>query len=649
MCINILFIYKGGILVFAVDGDKFAFIKPSLDAHTLGINSAAELLRDCGYNVIIGDETIAKALNDIRYEVNKEIILDWIKGNKITQIGISYRLDQDDAVNIVGYLMNTLESNDMLHYQGGPIKSVFFAGLPKSCEIIDRQYKGFIKTFKGGESVRETLVNMGVPEERIPKYIMEGSLYDDFRMEFGKEIIKSGKHHSMKPVDRVIYDDYGTMKDTVVKRLDANMKTSFIPLMRAHVGPYSSSVDRLDSVKEFISWAKDLAKTKYLDILSIGTSQLTQSNFGEDWGDRPNGGGVPINSPEEYRMIWEASRPLLLRTYAGTKNIPQLARIHEETINICWHALSLWWFNKLDGRGPYDLYTNLNQHIETLKYIAETEKPFEANLPHHFAFRGADDVTYIVSAYLAAKLAKKMGIKTFILQNMLNTPRPTWGIQDLAKSRAMLTLIRELEDSNFRVILQPRAGLDYFKPDLEEAKIQLAAVTALMDDIEPQDESSPPIIHVVSYSEASHLATPDIINESIQITQYSLQEYRKLRRDGKIEDMGRNIDVKERMLELLDSARTIISGIEKYVDNTYSAEGFYKIFGAGFLPTPYLWGETEEFKHAKAWQTRLVKGGVKIVDKDGNIVSSEKVVEHAKENLEEVEYNLKQKYSIKDK
>ncbi len=97
------------------------------------------------------------------------------------------------------------------------------------------------------------------------------------------------------------------------------------------------------------------------------------------------------------------------------------------------------------------------------------------------------------------------------------------GIQDLAKSRAMLTLVKSLEDSNFKVILQPRAGLDYFKPDLEEAKIQLAAVTALMDDIDPHDETSPPIIHVVSYSEASHLATPDVINESIQITQYSLQ------------------------------------------------------------------------------------------------------------------------------
>lgn len=39
--------------MFAVDGDIFAFIKPSLDAHTLGINSAAELLRDCGYQVIL--------------------------------------------------------------------------------------------------------------------------------------------------------------------------------------------------------------------------------------------------------------------------------------------------------------------------------------------------------------------------------------------------------------------------------------------------------------------------------------------------------------------------------------------------------------------------------------------------------------------
>ena len=50
----------------------------------------------------------------------------------------------------------------------------------------------------------------------------------------------------------------------------------------------------------------------------------------------------------------------------------------------------------------------------------------------------------------------------------------TWGVQDLA-NRAMLALLRQLEDDSFRVMLQPRAGLDYFRPDLYEAKIQLAA------------------------------------------------------------------------------------------------------------------------------------------------------------------------------
>lgn len=626
--------------MFVVDTDIYGFIKPSLDAHTLGINSAAELLRECGYKVIIADEKVEKAMDDLRYEINRRIVIDWLNDNKINRIGLSYRLDEGEAVNIVGFLMNELRNSNMLYFQGGPIRSVFFGGLPKACQIIDKEHNGLVKTFKGGESVSESLAKMNVPQECIPKETIEGSLYDDMRMEFGKDIISSQAYNNFKPIDRSGYSEYGTSYDTVTKRIDFNMKKPFTPLIRAHVGPYSSSTGRIDSVKEFISWAKYLAETGYLDILSIGTSQLTQSNFGEEWNDKHNGGGVPVNSPEEYRMIWEASRPLLVRTYAGTKNIPQLAEIYEKTLNICWHALSLWWFNKIDERGPYDLYTNLKQHIETLKFIAKTHKPFEPNVPHHFAFRGADDVTYIVSAYLAAKLAKKMGIKTLILQNMLNTPRVTWGIQDLAKSRAMLTLVKRLEDSNFRVLLQPRAGLDYFKPDLEDAKIQLAAVTALMDDIDPHNEASPPLIHVVSYSEALHLATPKVINESIKITQYSLQKYRELRRNGKLQDMSKNANVEERMLELKSSAIEIISAIEKYIYNPYSAEGFYKIFASGFLPVPYLWREVEEFKHAKDWKTKTIKGSVRIADEENKIVKSDKVIEKAISNIKEAEYTL---------
>ena len=62
--------------MLASDKDVYAFIKPSLDAHTLGVNSAAELLRDCGYKVIIADEDIAKAVDNFKHELNRQLVLD---------------------------------------------------------------------------------------------------------------------------------------------------------------------------------------------------------------------------------------------------------------------------------------------------------------------------------------------------------------------------------------------------------------------------------------------------------------------------------------------------------------------------------------------------------------------------------------------
>ena len=171
---------------------------------------------------------------------------------------------------------------------------------------------------------------------------------------------------------------------------------------------------------------------------------------------------------------------------------------------------------------------------------------------------------------------------------MLNTPKYTIGIQDLAKGRTMLKLVRELEDSNFSVHLQLRAGLDYFSPDLEKAKVQLAAVTALMDDIEPENENSPEIIHVVSYCEAVRLATPPVINESIQITMAALKRYRELRKCGRIENMAYNKELEERCDDLYREAKDAILLLEKAIPNLYTAEGLYKVFEEGFFPVPYM-------------------------------------------------------------
>lgn len=623
---------------------RYAFLKPTLDAHTLGISAAADLVRECGYTVILGDQAVSACLNEVRYEKNQEFLVQWLIDQQITRVGLTYRLDPDAAADMVGYFVQALRSAELLKHQGGPIDAVFFAGLPRACQRIGKEHRGLVTTFSGGESAAETLAKLKVPPERVPQDIISGSRYDDFRLEFGTEIIKRQEYTALPPLGRSGYPEFGTKQDTVEKRLDyALSKRPLYPLMRAHCGPYDARRSREDSVLEFVQWAKQLAESGYLDILSIGTSQLTQSNFGEDWGSQPNGGGVPINSAEEYKLVWDSSRPLLLRTYAGTKRIPELAALHEETINICWHALSLWWFNQLDGRGPYDLYTNLQQHVTALRYIAKTGKPFEGNVSHHFAFRGADDVTYIVSAYLAAKLGKKLGIRTYILQNMLNTPRSSWGVQDLAKSRAMLVLLRELEDENFRVILQPRAGLDYFRPNLEEAKAQLAAVAALMDDIEPHDETSPPIIHVVSYSEAVHLATPEIIDESIKITLWSLLQYRALREHGSIDDMAANEDVAARQAYLLKAARIVIDNLERHIPELYTPEGLYLAFTAGFLPTPFLWNDDEEYRLAKHWHTKAHRGGTILTDEQGRHLSPEDVVNFAVGNLPECRYRLAQK------
>ncbi|MCI2228381.1 hypothetical protein MC378_04320 [Polaribacter sp. MSW13] len=597
------------------DNDVFGLIRPENDIHTLGISTFGKIIEDCGYKVVIGNAIIAKAVADISDIHNLSLLEKWIFKNNITILGFSYRLDPKDAQTNFGKVYYFLKDKLLLAELGGPIKSVHFAGLPEACKKIKQEYNNKVSVFIGDETQLETLKKFNVPENKIPTELMKGSKYDDARMDFSQDLILSRKYNFVTPPKRIQYPSYGSFKDTLVEKITYNKKESNLPLMRVHVGPYNSNYEEVK--KEFHNWLKTLSETKFLDIVSVGSSQLSQSDFGTDWKDKPNGGGVPINSEEDLYKIWEASRPMLVRTYSGTRETQKMAKIYERTINISWHALSFWWFNKIDGRGPHNVLTNLINHIETLKIIALYNKPFEPNIPHHFSFRGGDDYTYILSAYLAAITAKKHGIKYFVLQIMLNTPKYTLGIQDLAKARALLKLVRELEDKNFTVFLQPRAGLDYFSPDLEKARMQLASVTAMMDDIEPENPKSPDIIHVVSYCEAVELATPKIINESIQITTLALKEYRKLKKAGHIDNMINNKDVNTRTEDLYQSVKKIRAIIEENVMNPYSAQGLYEIFKKGVFAVPYLWEGKEEFKDAIKWKTGLYNGGIHVLDDQG--------------------------------
>jgi hypothetical protein len=606
--------------------EVFGLIKPAVDAHTLGLNAVADLLRDCGYRVVLGDAAVGHALAALDDPAQRAALQAWLRAHGITRLGCSYRLDPGDAKAFMLRLHACLVALHAFAEDGGSLRAVYFAGLPAACTLVAQTFHGAVSTFAGDETPVETLHKLGVPDARIPRTTHEQAAYDDLRLAVGRQVLSSAAHTAIKPVDRSGYAEYGMRQDALLRRLAHGRAHGLPPLMRAHVGPYRP--DRAEALREFNAWLHSLAHAGHLDVVSIGTSQLTQSQFGDDWGAQPNGGGVPVNAPDEYRRMWEAARPMLVRTYAGTRNIPALARMHEETLHIAWHALSFWWFCRIDGRGPYDVYTNLCQHCDTLRFIAARGTPFEPNVPHHFAFRGADDVTYVVAAVIAARTAKCHGIQHLVLQLMLNTPKSTWGVQDLAKARATLQLVRELEDARFHVMVQPRAGLDYFSPDTDKAKVQLAAVTALMDDIEPDNHASPDIIHVVSYSEATRLADPPVIDESICITRAARAHYRAMRARGAVPHMGRDAAVHARTEHLCAEARMLLDAIEQHIPEPYTPRGLYHLFAAGFLPVPYLWECRDEFAHACAWRTRLHNGGVALVDATGAPINAAARAQH---------------------
>jgi len=605
--------------------DIIGLAKTELDAHTLGISTIDEILQECGFKTVVTDSVISKAFSDPSKFNNSSLIQKWISENRITVLGFSYRLNVNDAVTLFQKVMHQLEDRKLLIASGGPLKKVFFAGLPGACDIIENARENEVGVFYGDETPLDSLKILGIDTSLAPLNIIMKHPYDIGLERFGKNLIQKGDYKSIGPVDRHASKDFGSKKEKLVDRIKHSRDNDLPPIIRVHAGPYQHN--REEAVNQFIDWSRQLAKSGLLDVLSIGTSQLTQEKFGEDWNALPNGGGVPINSPDEYLRIYNASRPILVRTYAGTKGIKELARMHENTINIAWHALSLWWFSQIDGRGPNSVLDNLKEQFDTISYIASTGKPYEANVPHQFAFRSSDDISYVLSAVLSARVAKKLGINDFILQIMLNDPKYTWGVNDLAKARATLALVKQLEDADFRVYLQTRAGLNYLSHEPQKAKIQLAAITALMDDIEPYNMHSPDIIHVVSYSEGISLATPEIIDESIQITRRALDSYRRLKKNGDIDNMSKHPDVEMRMNFLIEGAIEVLKTIEDCVADPYTPQGLYDILKMGFLPIPRLMYCREEFPEAVRWQTKIRNGCVDIYDNE-KIISPHERMSH---------------------
>ena len=290
-------------------GDEiFGFVKPLIDVHTLGISTISNLLKDCKYKSYIAPDEVNEAVIKIHKLNNYGLVKKWLVEKRITQLGFSYRLDPQEGVDYFMSLYNLLLNDKMFVKDGGQLKQLFFAGLPDTCQLVKGKTNNSILVFPGDESPLESLFKLGIPDDRLPNTLLQDDEYDNMRWSFASDLIASERYKAITHQDHYNYNNCGKENDSYIERLNYAKSKKSLPIIRAHVGPYNP--DRLEALKEFKAWIKDLAESRLLDVLSIGSSQLTQSHFGEDWDGLPNGGGVPINSELEYKMIKDLASPM---------------------------------------------------------------------------------------------------------------------------------------------------------------------------------------------------------------------------------------------------------------------------------------------------------------------------------------------------
>ncbi|MCX6034047.1 MAG: hypothetical protein NTV38_03595, partial [Chloroflexi bacterium] len=169
----------------------------------------------------------------------------------------------------------------------------------------------------------------------------------------------------------------------------------------------------------------------------------------------------------------------LVRAYSGTDDFIRYAQVLTATIHNAWCAIPLFWFNQMDGRGPWDLTGSIREHQQVMAWYGERGIPVELNEPHHWGMRDAPDVVFVVTAFLSAYNTKKFGVRDYIAQMMFNSPPGLSDAMDLAKMLAVLELVAPLSGLDFHIWKQTRTGLLSYPLDQEAARGHLAASTYL--------------------------------------------------------------------------------------------------------------------------------------------------------------------------
>ncbi len=387
-------------------------------------------------------------------------LVETIKSEKPSIVAISYRLTPEVADTLFMELSNELKKSKTLEFK------IIFGGTPPVANIA-KKYNFFDKVFSGQE-----------PLDQIKSYLNGTS-------NFCSEL---------------------TNKHDLISRIEQKYP---YPLLRHHFGR--------PTLKDTLEGIIKISESSVLDVISIGPDQNAQEYFFKPElmdHSQDGAGGVPLRKFEDLQAIYTNSRcgnyPLI-RCYAGTQDLIHWAQMSVETIRNAWGAIPLCWYSELDNRSVRTLEEAIAENQQVIKWYAEQGIPVEVNESHQWSLRDAHDSLAVTMAFLAAYNAKKFGVKDYISQFMMNTPPSTSPEMDLAKMLAKKELIQELEDENFKMYREVRAGLAHFSPNPLVAKGQLASSAVIGLALKPH------IYHVVGFSEGDHATLPDELIESCDI------------------------------------------------------------------------------------------------------------------------------------
>jgi len=424
--------------------------------HVAGVSNFLRLAEAAGWRTVF-----------LGPAVSIEQVLEAARREKAELVGVSYRLTPETGERLLGQFAE--EAAD-LHEAGVRFA---FGGTPPVAERA--QALGFFeRVFDGSE-----------PPEAVLAYL---------------------KGQTTAVPDEIDYPQ------TTIERIQ--WKSPY-PFIRHHFG-----LPTLEATRRGIA---QIAEAQVLDIISLGIDQDAQENFfhpERQDARRTGAGGVPVRSDDDYRSLYTASRRgnyPLMRTYSGTDDFIRLAEMYVDTIHNAWCAIPLFWFNQMDGRGPWDLEGSIREHQQVMAWYGAHNIPVELNEPHHWGMRDAPDVVFVVAAYLSAYNARACGVMDYIAQLMFNSPPGLSDAMDLAKMLAVLDLIEPLAGFDFRIWRQTRTGLLSYPLDPEAARAHLAASVYLQMALKPH------IVHVVGHTEADHAATAEDVIVSCKLARRAIE------------------------------------------------------------------------------------------------------------------------------